>query len=562
MGIEPRVSGVSVAEVLRLALPAGSRVVGGESGLGREVGWAVVLRPEALSFEELDGGELVLLASAAPEVFLGQPWLVQLMDRLNAERVSAVALAGGVPDEIPALADRLGLPTISLPEGVVLHEIERLVLGTILNHRAQLEQRGVQIYRQLAQLVTGDRGIGAIVETLHGITGKTVLFQDEKLTLQLWAVAPDMVLERGVIAAAVEERGWLRSWLEGAALVSTAPPIGRQDLPSLGLARYVAPIVVKDAIAGYVSILGAEADLTELDRVATGRAASVCAMELAKQRAVVETEHRVRGDFLGDLLEGRLTDREAIFGRAKALGFDLGHSNVVLSFGLAPAASLGSVSTGRESADHLGLLPDLMRVATEELGRGGCKCLAGIRAGGVTALCAALASRSHRALHDLVEGVRRQAAERLGGARVSAGGSRVCSSILDLPRAATEANQALAIAQRLGGGERTLWFDDLGVYRLLLPLKDSSQFRAFADEYLARLVAYDDKHGRELVPTLETYLAACGNYSRAAERLALHRNTLSYRLHRIEELTGLDLDDAENRLCLQLALKIKDIAST
>jgi len=551
-------SGVTVGDILRLALPAGSRLVGGASGLGREVAWAVVLRPEALSFEELDGGELVLLASTAPDVFLGQPWLVQLLDRLNAEMVAAVAMAGEVPPGVRELADRLGLPTISMPEGVVLHEVERLALGTILNHRAQLEQRGVQIYRQLAQLVTGDRGIGAIIETLHQITGKTVLFQDEKLRLQLWAVEPDTVLERAVIAAAVAEQDWVRNWLQGAALVSTAPPIGRQELPSLGLARFVAPIVVKDAVVGYVSILGPGADLSELDRVATGRAASVCAMELAKQRAVVETEQRVRGDFLGDLLEGRISDREAILARAKSLGLELSPVNVVVCFGALPANT--EAGGGREMGETPGLLPDLVAAVADELGHHGIKCLTGIRAGGAAALCGLPTAHSQRTFHEVIESVRRRVAERLGGARVSAGASRPCASLLELPRAATEANQALAVAQRVGGGERALWFDDLGVYRLLLPLKDTHHFHSFANEYLARLVDYDEKHGRELIPTLQTYLACCGNYSRAAERLALHRNTLSYRLRRIEELTNLDLDDAENRLCLQLALKIRELA--
>jgi len=550
--------GVTVGEVLRLALPAGSRVVGGASGLGREIGWALVLRPEALSFEELAGGELVLLASTAPDVFLGEAWLLQLLDGLNAEMVAAVAVAGQMPIEVAGLADRLGIPVISLPDGAALHDVERSVLGAVLNHRAQLEQRGVQIYRQLAQMVTLDRGISAIVETLHQITGKSIVYQDDRLSVQLWAAAPDILSTRAAIEAAVKEKEWVHAWLEGAVLVSTAPPIGRQDLPSLGMARFIAPIIVKDAVAGYISILGGETELTELDRVAAGRAASVCAMELAKQRAVVETEQRVRGDFLGDLLEGRLADRETILSRARMLGYSLDTPNLVASFGILPPRSGSGWSAEREGDDRLSLLRALEVVVAEDLSRSGLRCLVGIRGRAVAVLCG-VPEGSQRALREAIEKTRLRAAERLGRARVAAGVSRVCASLFELPRAAAEASQALSIAQRLFAGERGLWFEELGVYRLLLPLKESSQLSAFADEYLSRLVAYDQKHGGELVRTLEAFFASCGNYSRASEQLALHRNTLSYRLHRIEELTGLSLDDAENRLCLQLALKIREV---
>ncbi|HEU0116150.1 MAG TPA: helix-turn-helix domain-containing protein, partial [Thermomicrobiales bacterium] len=60
----------------------------------------------------------------------------------------------------------------------------------------------------------------------------------------------------------------------------------------------------------------------------------------------------------------------------------------------------------------------------------------------------------------------------------------------------------------------------------------------------------------ELIHTLDAFFAANGSPKEAAERLRVHRNTVLYRLDRIRDITGYDLDDAATRLRLHLALQI------
>ncbi len=75
-------------------------------------------------------------------------------------------------------------------------------------------------------------------------------------------------------------------------------------------------------------------------------------------------------------------------------------------------------------------------------------------------------------------------------------------------------------------------------------------FRALVEP----LVEHDRARGSDLVRTLETYFAAGANASEAADRLFLHRNSMIYRLERIQKLTGLDLKDHRVALALQLGL--------
>lgn len=68
------------------------------------------------------------------------------------------------------------------------------------------------------------------------------------------------------------------------------------------------------------------------------------------------------------------------------------------------------------------------------------------------------------------------------------------------------------------------------------------------------LITQDRERRSDLVRTLRIYFAAGANASEAADRLFLHRNSMLYRLARIEKLTGLDLKDSRAKLALQLGL--------
>ena len=80
---------------------------------------------------------------------------------------------------------------------------------------------------------------------------------------------------------------------------------------------------------------------------------------------------------------------------------------------------------------------------------------------------------------------------------------------------------------------------------------------AYRQRALGALEAHDRARGADLTNTLRVYLECHGNASRAATLLFLHRNSLLYRLARIQQVLGCDLEDAQERLALGLALLIR-----
>ena len=113
----------------------------------------------------------------------------------------------------------------------------------------------------------------------------------------------------------------------------------------------------------------------------------------------------------------------------------------------------------------------------------------------------------------------------------------------------------VALALRSPGERVVRGWDDLGVLRLLAFAEADVLAASVADDGVRRLLDGDP----ELLRTARTWLDLAGSAQRTAAALAVHRQTLYARLHRIATVTGCDLDDGAARLALHLALVLADV---
>jgi len=99
----------------------------------------------------------------------------------------------------------------------------------------------------------------------------------------------------------------------------------------------------------------------------------------------------------------------------------------------------------------------------------------------------------------------------------------------------------------------------LGIYRLLAQVNNFDELESFYRETILPLDRYDKASNSDLVKTLSTYFQCTGNLRQVSKTLFTHYNTVLYRMERIEEITGLDLKSAEDRLNLLIGLKIRHV---
>ena len=524
---------VTVDDVWRGALPKETELVAGASGSRREVVWCTALRARSPAFTPLRGGELLLINPQVLTAVDPRLTLARLLDSLAGQGVAGAAILGRVSPEARRAADAHGLPLFSLPATMPLDQVEQQVLRFIVDRRAELHERAQDLHRQLSELAMAGRGLPALLARLHELTGVPVVLEHDSTVDYVGSGR----LAESTAAAIAAERPALEEWLREVPLSAFDPPVAVRPLTE-GQARLVAPILVQGSIAGFLSLLGSDGELGEMHRLAVGRAAHACAIELVRVRAARDARDEVEEELLDVLTAGRPGSHQAARERAKRKGFDVDAPYLVIA---AEPAEAGRAPKVRAAWER-----QLATMRTSALVR---------ERGESTLALVSLAGRRALEPKALVEQLHRSA--RAASGPVALGYGAVRTGTAEIARGAREAEQALTMGRRLFGPDSATAFKNLGLYRLLYALQPLPELRQFRDDALARLAA-KDRRG-VLLQTLGAYLATNGSPTDAADRLHLHRNTVLYRLGRIEDLLGVDLRNAEVRLALHLALKIGDV---
>jgi sugar diacid utilization regulator len=271
---------------------------------------------------------------------------------------------------------------------------------------------------------------------------------------------------------------------------------------------------------------------------------TLIASEVERVRAPTRASEAAQSGFLRALLGRQVTDRGDIVARGSELGIDLanGAAAVVVR------------------AHHFVPTEDDWRsrvlAAAERAARAAAPgSLAGEVRENVVVLCPA---EDEAAIARVAGVIARELEANVHGFTFQIGHSRLAGDPVDLYRAGHEALLAANVAGAAGGeGVGVLAFDDTGAYRLLLPAmsEDPAELKRFYEETVAPLSAYDLQYETELVKTLETFLECDGNVANSAQRLFTHRHTVRYRLERVRDLSGLDVNSTEGRERLGLGLK-------
>jgi hypothetical protein len=142
--------------------------------------------------------------------------------------------------------------------------------------------------------------------------------------------------------------------------------------------------------------------------------------------------------------------------------------------------------------------------------------------------------------------------------RLTVGVSAPAEGVTALSGALHEASSARRLAALRGTtAVAVLTSDEVASHELLLATVPASVLRSFRERLLGPLLAYDNQHRAELLPTLREFLACSGSWNACAARMYVHVNTVRYRIRRIEELTGRDLSRLDDQVDFFLALRIR-----
>jgi hypothetical protein len=423
--------------------------------------------------------------------------------------------------------------------------------SVVLDHRAVQHENAllrelVTVYQHLTGLTLQDADVSTVARLLAERTVATVAVVSRALE---------------VLAAASADAGddvaeYVRTYLASprlaAVLHSTAQTRRSLRLPDVGDAVpvIVAPILVGDDVPAYLMTFGRghpdgwPGDGGDMSLLVTEHAATICGVILGRERVVAAAARQVRDDLVeGLLLGGR--DNGDVGRWARHLGYDSAREHRILAVAFEASGAArpgGAAARGRVAAavDHFfttrmpgtitSIREDEVVVVVPEPAE-------------ASRLSSACLARMRDLFPETVLTVG------IGGA---------CRDPADIARSYGQARRTIDAVMRLGRQGQVVAFEDLGIHRLLLQVPDLAELRSFAAEVLGQLGGQERQRGAELLTTLACYFRENSSPQRTARSLHVHPNTVAYRIRRIQEITGLQLDNYRDRLMAQVALEIID----
>jgi sugar diacid utilization regulator len=287
-------------------------------------------------------------------------------------------------------------------------------------------------------------------------------------------------------------------------------------------------------------------------RRALEHGSTVLALELSKERAAAEVERRLRGDLVEEVLAGGLEPDEAerVARQAERLGHRLPQRAWALV--LEPDDDETETALGaRGELDRLdAALSGLIRSRLPGT-------LTLVRSASAVFLVPDEVAADLPTVEKLAGQVLAAAAPVMKPGSASVGIGNLANGVSELARSHVEARQALRLTRRAGGRGRVVSYRSLGAFRLLLEVQSPDALRRFVNELLGTLLQYAQSRDTPLLETLEALAAARWIRRAAARQLGIHINSMSYRVERIQTLTGLQLDDPETRVAISIALRAR-----
>jgi len=551
----------TVREAMRFGQFATAKLVAGAGGLDRPIEWVRAMEtPEV----QPRAGDLIFTTGfPIKDDPQGQIRLIaKIADSDGAGLVvRPYPYMRKLPPEMLSEADRLNVPLFTVAQDIQMVDLMAPLLERIINAEHWRLKRSLEIHRRFTELVLDGKGVKEICATLAELLESAVTIEDASFHLLAHAGGAgdphrkETIQRQGTPQRILFDPQIQRMLRE---VEASRGPVKVPAFPHVGMSRerLIAPILAANQVLGYISVLDHPPHNEELAFMAIEQAALVLALAVAKERELSEVEGRVRGEFLEDLLHGTYGEESAAQRRARHLGYPLHGNHIVMLVDIDDFR--GFIGSRQVSEDAIQALKrEFLRRVTGVVRASYARALVQGRSDSVAALLPlGTEPGDYQARgHALGLQIRQNIADWKPGFTVSVGFSGPAEAPAGLAAAQREVISVMDSLARFKRWGQVVAVPELGLTGLLAAVTDE-RLVDYTRRHLGPLVDHDTARKGSLVPTLRAYLET-GEQQEAAKRLRVHPNTLRYRLDRIREISGVDLEDPETRLNMAVALRVQ-----
>ena len=553
----PRQNGITVEDLLKLKIMENCKLIGGFKGIRNTMSRVNIMADPDIP-DWIQEGEFLLTTAYFFEkdgIETQKNLIRSCVDNdLAGLGIKLSPYVSELSQEVLDLANELNLPIIDIHQSIPLADVMTIAFQEIFDKQASLLKRIEHIHEQLMNAMLEESGLEAIVKIVEdNIKNPVILTIDEsdqmikalgrssdELSRELLKDVQDFKKHRN-------KRNKLKRLDEDKVLIK-----GKY------VSRMIMPIVLRDNLYGHIFTWSTEMPLGGFDLAIIESASTTIALNILQGISVKEVEIRYKSEFFEDLVSTDEEKREKSLEKAKLyrLNKDEFYMVQVMRFRYGTKSHEIDMDKDPKLMDLINSLvfsiEDLMAYYK----------LSGIVSTRVNGIQIILGFNNKNTLANKVDNFNKKLTEIIYSKNdsldIKIGRGRIYRGLAQVHKSFVDGVRALRIGRKIFAKD-IIGFDELGIFKILSHNYLNDELKDFYKSTLKPLVDYDSKKSTELVTTLESYFRNNGNLSKISKDLYAHYNTILYRISRINEISQMDLNDPDDKLNFQVALKIRDL---
>ncbi|WP_102347205.1 PucR family transcriptional regulator [Bacillus sp. Marseille-P3661] len=491
--------------------------------------------------------------------------LIQFVKEIIESGASALAVAIGkyidrIPESILLLAENHKFPIITLPWETRFSDVIEAIFGALHQRNNKLLENSKDMQQQLLTLILQGGEFSDIANYIYKRIQSPSIITDK----------------RGhILGKSKNSKMFIQNWEEfvhSEAYAISRTPFETKDLTTSPYIRYITikgrsvlqfMVQSSSEIQGYMLIDGVtkqhqDENFFRSTMSLLEHAAMATALCFLKENTILETELRLRDDFIWSLAKGTLTSWDQVLSRAKSLRYNVSLPYICL---IGYPENLQQIYQKYEdnglSFEHW--LQSITRRMEDEIFYCGramyCNTMNTFQREHLITFLEIKNNNINHCVNRFLSLLDQRLSTLLPELTISWGIGKT-AGVNCFHDSYHEAQIALDIGRRLKGKGHHTVYADTRMDRAMMALAENIELKNITESTLGPLLQYEQERKIELISTYLSYSQNRCNVSQTARDLNLHRQSLLYRLKKIETLTGCNLDNPDDVFLLELTIRL------
>lgn len=551
---------ITIQDVLTVKAFQNSLVLAGEEGLSREVTSITVAEvPDSANW--LRGGEFVCTTAffISNTVVHETEWIESIINKgAAALAIKTSRFLGTLPYSILEVANRHHFPLIELPHEITWPFAIESFMDFFMNEQIKVMQHLEEVQSQLINLVLENEPIQIIVDKVADLVGNPIVLEDARLNV----IAIGNLNEgdhHGVDQSIIGQRMGesFRDKVLKSDFYRNVRHFRKKDRletrittrENTEMLNIMIPIFSNKSIYGFVSLLESRRPHTLIEMLVLENSTTALALQLAKQFLNQQTFRKKTMALIDDLIQGPVQSQISF----EYEFYNMNWSNPVI------CVLVEFVEPYLENDYFWNQSEELViNILKKHLKRRFDQVIIGNN-GSLFTILVSYPSSGHKEVTKFLKEEMKQILEELdrnlGKGKFLIGIGNTYHSLKMVGKSFKEANTALSIAKKFDRKGAIVFFDDVGMHRILSMMPNTQDIRDFCKDFLSDLINFDADKGNVLLETLHNYLLCNCSIKETAQKMFLHPNTVAYRVKKIKQIIKYDLESAEFKFTYLFALE-------